>query len=55
MCLYFTHLNQVCPKETYPFFIIVMFIDKALAFCVLIFMDAYSGYHQIRMNPNDAL
>ncbi|GAU42950.1 hypothetical protein TSUD_142870 [Trifolium subterraneum] len=53
MCVDFTDLNKACPKDPYPLPSIDRLIDGALGCKVLSFMDAYSGYNQIKMNlPN---
>lgn len=51
----FTDLNKSYPKDQYPLLIIDRLIDDASEFLVLSFMDAYSGYNQIRINPTDTL
>lgn len=50
MCIYFTELNQSCPKDPYPLSSIKILIDGASSSWVLSFMDAYSGYNKIHMN-----
>lgn len=51
MCVDFTDLNKVCPKDPYALPHIDRLINEAFGFHLLIFLDAYSGYNQIRMNP----
>jgi len=51
MCVNFTDLNNACPKDSYPFPCIDQFLDSASRCRLLTFMDAYSGYNQIRMHP----
>ena len=53
MCTDYTHLNRVFPKDAYPLPSIDRLVDGAADHKVLIFLDAYSGYNQIRMNPAD--
>ncbi|RDX78518.1 hypothetical protein CR513_41196, partial [Mucuna pruriens] len=45
MCTDYTDLNKVCPKDLYPLPNIDRLVDS--------FMDAYSGYNQIKMHPED--
>src|ERR1051325_9702285 len=54
MCVDFTDLNKACPKDPYPLPHIDRLIDSSSRFRLLSFLDAYSGYNQIRMNPADA-
>jgi hypothetical protein len=54
MCVDFTDLNKACPKDPYPLPNIDRLIDGASGYKMLNFMDAYSGYNQIKMNPADA-
>lgn len=54
MCVSFTNLNKACPKNPYPLPHIDRLIDRVSGFRLPNFMDAYSGYNQIRMNPLDA-
>ncbi|MCI34012.1 gag-pol polyprotein, partial [Trifolium medium] len=53
MCVDFTDLNLACPKDPYPLPSIDRLIDGASGCETLSFMDAYSGYNQIKMNPTD--
>ncbi|PNX87219.1 gag-pol polyprotein [Trifolium pratense] len=54
MCVDFTDLNKACPKDPYSLPNIDRLIDGASGCKMLSFMDAYSGYNQIKMNPTDA-
>jgi hypothetical protein len=54
MCVDFTDLNKACPKDPYPVPNIDRLIDGASGYKTLSFMDAYSGYNQVKMNPTDA-
>ena len=47
-------LNMACPKDPYPVPNIDYLIDSASGFRTLSFMDAYSGYNQIKIDPLDA-
>jgi hypothetical protein len=53
MCTDYTDLNKACPKDSYPLPNIDQLVDNGSRFQYLSFMDAYSGYNQIRMNPRD--
>nr|KYP69397.1 Retrovirus-related Pol polyprotein from transposon 17.6 [Cajanus cajan] len=53
MCVDFTDLNKACPKDSYPLPNIDCLVDGASGYKLLSFLDAYSGYNQIRMHPND--
>ncbi|XP_027936375.1 uncharacterized protein LOC114191403 [Vigna unguiculata] len=53
MCVDFSDLNSVCPKDSYPLPSIDMLVDNASDCGLLSFMDAYSGYNQIGMHPED--
>lgn len=47
----YTHLNKACLKDAYPLPSIDKLVDGASGFNFLSFLDAYSGYNQIRMHP----
>ena len=49
----FTDLNKACPKDAYHLPSINKLVDGALDVRFLSFMDAYSGYNQIKMHPMD--
>ncbi|KAM2908681.1 hypothetical protein COP2_048165 [Malus domestica] len=53
MCVDYTDLNKRCPKDSFPFSLIDRLIDSTVGCELLSFMDAYSGYNQILMNPSD--
>ncbi|RDX88927.1 Retrovirus-related Pol polyprotein from transposon 17.6, partial [Mucuna pruriens] len=53
MCTDYTDLNKVCPKDPYPLPNIDRLVDNVFGFEFLSFMDAYSGYNQIKMHPDD--
>lgn len=50
----YTDLNKACPKDAYPLPSIDRLVDGASGYQFLSFMDAYSGYNQIRMYHFDA-
>ena len=49
----FTDLNKACPKDSYPLSSINALVDSASGCRLLNFLDAFSGYNQIRMHPRD--
>jgi hypothetical protein len=49
MCIDYTNLNKACPKDEYPLPRICQIIDSATSYELLSFLDAYSGYYQIRL------
>ncbi|GAU18714.1 hypothetical protein TSUD_80020 [Trifolium subterraneum] len=53
MCVDYTDLNRVCPKDAYPLPNIDKLVDNSSGFKLLSFMDAYSGYNQIKMAEID--
>ena len=55
MCIDFKHLNKVCPKDHFPLPRIDQIVDSTAGCERLSFLDAYSGYHQIRLYGPDEL
>jgi len=53
MCVDFTDLNKACPKDSYPLPSINALVDSASGCKLLSFLDAFSGYNQIKMHPMD--
>ncbi|XP_068480871.1 uncharacterized protein [Phaseolus vulgaris] len=53
MCVDFTDLNKACPKDSYPLPSIDAIVDSASGCKLLSFLDAFSGYNQIKMHPMD--
>ena len=53
MCVNFTDLNQVCPKDSFPLPRIDQLVDSTTGHKLLMFMDAFSGYNQIQMAEED--
>ena len=49
MCVGFTDLNRACPKDSYPLPRIDTLADSIARHQLLSFMDAFSGYNQIKM------
>ena len=55
MCVDYTSLNKACTKDPYPLPRIDEIIDSTVGSKLLCFLDAYFGYHQIRMKESDQL
>ncbi|KAL2238352.1 UNVERIFIED_CONTAM: Transposon Ty3-G Gag-Pol polyprotein [Sesamum indicum] len=55
MCTDFTDLNKACPKDPYPLPRIDQLVDATAGFELFSMMDAYQGYHQIRMAKEDRI
>ena len=55
MCINYTSLNKACPKDRFALPWIDQFIDSATGCELLSFLDAYSGYHQIKLDLANAL
>jgi hypothetical protein len=55
MCVDYTGLNKACPKDHFPLPRIDQVIDSMEGSELLCFLDAYSGYHQIKMKETDQL
>ena len=55
MCIDFTGLNKACPKDPFALPRIDQFIDSTAGSEMLCFLDAYSGYHQIKMKESDQI
>ena len=55
MCVDYTGLNKVCPKDHFPLPHIDQIVDSTLGCEILSFLDAYSGYHQITMKESNQL
>ncbi|GKV17032.1 hypothetical protein SLEP1_g27588 [Rubroshorea leprosula] len=53
MCIDYTNLNDACPKDCYPMPNIDKLVEAALGNERLSLLDAYSGYHQVPMAPED--
>ena len=49
MCVDFTDLNKACVKDSYPLPQIDTLVDSTARNQLLSFMDAFSGYNQIKM------
>jgi hypothetical protein len=55
MCVDYTGLNKACPKVPYPLPRIDQIVDSTAGCETLSFLDAYSGYHQIKTKESDQL
>jgi hypothetical protein len=55
MCVDYTCLNKPCLKVPFPLRRIDQIVDSTAGCETLSFLDAYSGYHQIKMKEFDQL
>jgi hypothetical protein len=55
MCVDYTSLNKACPKVLFPLPHIDQIVDSTMGCETLSFLDAYFGYHQIKMKESDQL
>lgn len=55
MCIDFKHINWVCPKDHFPLPRIDQIVDLTVWCERLSFLDAYFGYHQIRLYGPDEI
>jgi hypothetical protein len=55
MCVDYTSLNKACPKVPFPLPQIDQIVDSTAGCELLCFLDAYFGYHQIKMKESDLL
>ena len=53
MCVDFIDLNKAYPKDSFPLPRIDQLVDSTAGYKLLSFMDAFSGYNQIRMDGAD--
>ena len=53
ICVDFTDLNRACPKDSFPLPRIDQLMDSTAGHKLLTFMDAFSGYNQIKMAEED--
>ena len=53
LCIYFTDVNQACPKDSFPLPRIDLIVDATAGHELLSFMDAFSDYNQISMDPDN--
>jgi hypothetical protein len=55
MCVDYTSLNKACPKVPFPLPRIDQIVDSTAGCETLSFLDAYFGYHQIKMKESNQL
>jgi hypothetical protein len=53
MCVDYTSLNKAYPKVPFPLPRIDQIVDSIVGCELLCFLNAYSGYHQIKMKESD--
>ena len=53
VCVDFTDLNKALPKDNFPLPHIDRLVESTAGNELLTFMDAFSGYNQIMMHPDD--
>ena len=53
LCIDFTNVNRACPKDSFPLPRIDLIVDATTSHELLGFMDAFSGYNQISMDPDN--
>ena len=53
VCVDYTDLNGACPKDNFPLPRIDQIVDALIEHGMLLFLDAFSGYHQIPMYPSN--
>ncbi|XP_052192778.1 uncharacterized protein LOC127801573 [Diospyros lotus] len=53
LCIDFKDLNKACPKDSYPLPRIDALIDGTAGCQLMSFLDAFQGYHQIPLHPED--
>ena len=53
VCVDFTDLNWACPKDPFPMSKIDQLVDATSGHPRMSFLDAFQGYHQIALVPED--
>ena len=53
LCIDFTNVNRACPKDSFPLPRIDLIVDATSDHELLSFMDAFFGYNQISLDPDD--
>ncbi|GKV22541.1 hypothetical protein SLEP1_g32403 [Rubroshorea leprosula] len=53
MCIDFTNLNEVCPKDPHPLPNVEKLVERAAGHERMSFLDASSGYHQVQLLLDD--
>ena len=54
MCVDYTDLNKACPKDSFSLPRIDQIVDIVAGHVILSFLDVFSRYHQIPVQPPDA-
>ena len=53
LCIDFTDVNRACLKDSFPLPRIDLIVDATAGHELVSFMEAFSGYNQISMDPDD--
>ena len=53
VCVDFTNLTKACPKGPFPMPRIGQLVDEIVGHLRMSFLDAFQGYHQIPLAPED--
>ena len=53
VCVDFMDLNWACPKDPFPMPKIKQLVDATYGHSRISFLDAFQGYHQIALAPED--
>lgn len=53
MCVDYRDLNRESPKDDFPLPHVDVLVDNTTHFLVFFFMDGFSVYKQIKMDPED--
>ena len=53
LCIDFTNINGACLKDSFPLPRIDLIVDATAGHELLSFMDSFSGYNHISMDPSD--
>ena len=53
LCIDFTDIKRIFPKDSFPLPRIDLIVDATTGLELLSFMDSFSSYNQISMNPSD--
>lgn len=53
MCVDYSDLSRACPKDTYPLPNVDKLVDNSSGYKPFSFMDAFSMYNQIPVDPKD--
>ena len=53
VCVNFTDLNQACPKDPFLVSKIDQLVNATIGHQWMSFLDAFQGYHQIALAPED--